>query len=112
MRFLFTLCFALMAYAATAEEAIKPPQATAKDAETGKPVYMVYGVTGEAPVPFRAKPSEDEKVFGYFPPHKAVWMIRPQKPWVLVYFKEVTGWIKEDDLLTFFTIDPATGIPQ
>lgn len=108
MRFLFVICF-MMAGLAYAEEA---PQTKATVSETGESIYMVYGVTGATPVPFRGKADEKEKVLGYFPPNKAVWVIRPQEPWVLVYFKEVTGWVPSKDLITLFTIDPATGIPQ
>lgn len=107
--FLFCLVASFSVYA---EESPKQPNAIVKDTETGEAMYMVYAVTGEQPVAFREKPNNEERVLGYFPPRKAVWVVRPQSPWVFVYFKEVTGWVKEDDLLTFFTIDPVTGIPQ
>lgn len=68
-------------------------------------VMPVYGVTINRPVAFRSKPNAEEKVSGYFPPSKAVWVIRPEEEWTLVRFKGLSAWVAREDLAALFTVD-------
>jgi hypothetical protein len=91
-----------------AQEEAKP---SLNDVAVATP-QLVYGVTEGGEVPFYMEAGEGVTAAGYFPAHQVVWAIRPQEKWMLVHYQGVTGWILKDDLLTLFTLDPETRLPQ
>lgn len=80
-------------------------------AETATP-SLVYGVTRAGEVAFRKKPKESAEIVGYFPGLQAVWIVRTQDDWGLINFNGVSGWIPRDGIITSFTINPTTKMPE
>ena len=98
------LCALLLPAAWAADKA--PAKATTTESS------LVYGVTRAGEVGFRKEPKASSEIVGYFPGLQAVWIIRTQDDWGLIHFNGVNGWIPRDGIITSFTIDPKTKLPQ